>query len=82
MGIPKALREVDKLVDNNKVKYVKYQDGAKMYSMGLASFQKIAKEAKAVRKVKGYCLVNTKLVEEYIESTYGEGENDDGKYEK
>ena len=45
-------------------------------------FQKIAKEAKAVRKVKGYCLVNTKLVEEYIESTYGEGENDDGKYEK
>lgn len=36
--------------------------------MGLHSFQSLAKDAGAVRKVKGIVLVNTVKVEEFIES--------------
>jgi len=48
-------------------KYVRYAEGAKLYSMGLHSFQNLAKEAGAVRKMKGVVLVNLDIVNEYIE---------------
>lgn len=48
-------------------KYVRYDEGAMLFSMGLHTFQNIAKEAGAVRKMKGVVLVNLDIVYEYIE---------------
>lgn len=45
-------------------KFVRYKDGAELYSLGIQNFMKIAKETKAVRKV----LVNTEKLDEYIDS--------------
>ena len=49
-------------------KYVRYKDGAELYSLGIQNFMKIAKEAGAVRKICGTVLVNTEKLDEYIDS--------------
>ncbi len=41
----------------DKKKYVRYPEGAEMYSMGLSKFQQIAKDAKAIYKVGRLVLV-------------------------
>lgn len=48
-------------------KYVRYKEGAERYSMGIQSFMKIAKEAKAVRKIRNMVLVNTEELDKYLE---------------
>ena len=40
-------------------KYVRYSDGAKMYSMGKTKFQELAKEAQACYKIGQLVVVNT-----------------------
>ena len=52
---------------NNK-KFVRYKAGAKMYSMGLTKFQELAKEAKACYKLGQLVLVNTEILDKYLES--------------
>jgi len=49
-------------------KYVRYSDGAELYSMGIQSFMRIAKEAKAVYKIRGIALVNTEEMDKYLAS--------------
>ncbi len=49
-------------------KFVRYEEGAKKYSMGLSKFQTLAKEAKATYKVDKLVLVNCELFEKYLES--------------
>lgn len=39
-----------------------------LYSMGLHSFQELAKEANAVYHVKRIVLVNTEVIDEYMEN--------------
>ena len=50
-----------------KNKFVRYQDGAKMYSMGMTKFQEVAKDAKACYKIGQLVLVNTEILDEYLE---------------
>ena len=38
-------------------KFVRYSDGAKMYSMGMTKFQEVAKDAKACYKIGQFVLV-------------------------
>ena len=64
----KPIENLDEMVKNKKKKYVRYAEGAELYSMGLHSFQSLAKDAGAIRKVKGVVLVNTEKIEEFIES--------------
>ncbi|MDD3141161.1 MAG: DUF6462 family protein [Lachnospiraceae bacterium] len=64
----KKIENLEELIKENKKKYVRYAEGAELYSMGLHSFQSLAKDAGAVRKVKGVVLVNTEKVDEFIES--------------
>ena len=52
-------------MDNKK--FVRYQEGAKMYSMGLTKFQELAKEAKACYKMGQLVLVNTEIIDKYLE---------------
>lgn len=52
---------------NNK-RFVRYADGAEMYSMSLSKFQQLAKDAKACYKVNQLVLVNLDIVDEYLET--------------
>ena len=45
-------------------KFVRYEEGAKKYSMGLSKFQSLAREAKATYKVES-CACNCDLFEKY-----------------
>ena len=49
-------------------KWVRYDEGAAMFSMGIHSFRDLAKEAKAVYRIKRISLVNTEIVDEYLEN--------------
>ena len=49
-------------------KFVRYEEGAKLYSMGLHTFQDLTKEAGAVYHVKRIVLVNTEIIDEYLET--------------
>ena len=71
MDMPRARKEVkniEELIKSKKKKYVRYAEGAELFSMGLHSFQSLAKDAGAVRKVKGCVLVNLEKVEQFVES--------------
>ena len=46
----------------NMQKFVRYAEGAKMYSMGLSKFQELAKDAQACYKV------GTEILDEYLET--------------
>ncbi|MCR5235821.1 MAG: hypothetical protein K6E34_01295 [Lachnospiraceae bacterium] len=56
-----------KNLSGGKKKWVRYDEGAIMYSMGIHSFEKLAKDAKAVYRVNRIVLVNTEKVDEYME---------------
>ena len=47
--------------------YVRYDEGAELYSMCKNTFIKLAAEAGAVYKINRLSLVNTKIFEEYLE---------------
>ena len=49
-------------------KFVRYKEGAELYSMGHCKFEQLSKEAGAVYKIDGICLVNCQIFEEYLES--------------
>jgi len=49
-------------------KFVRYEEGAQIYSMGLHSFQDLAKEAGAIYRLKRIVLVNTEVIDEYLEN--------------
>ena len=49
-------------------KFVRYDEGAKKYSMGLSKFQTMAREARATYKIDKMVLVNCELFEKYLET--------------
>lgn len=59
---------MDELIKGGKKKYVRYAEGAELYSVGRHTFEKLAKDAGAVRKVNGVVLVNTEKLDAFIES--------------
>lgn len=60
--------DIERLVENGQKKFVRYDEGAALYSLGLHTFQEIAKEAGAIYKVKRCVLVNIAKVDEYLEN--------------
>lgn len=49
-------------------RFVRYKDGAEMYSMSLSKFQQLAKDANACYKVNQLVLVNLDILDEYLET--------------
>ena len=49
-------------------KYVQYDEGAALYSMGLNTFQRLAKEAQATVRVGRSVWVNLDLFEKYFQT--------------
>lgn len=52
---------------NNK-RFVRYSEGAEMYSMSVSKFMQLAKDAKACYKVNQQVLVNLDIIDEYLET--------------
>ena len=49
--------DLEKLVKGGRKKFVRYEEGAQLYSMGLHTFQELAKDAKAVLRYASCFLV-------------------------
>ncbi len=64
--IPKE--KLEKMVLSGGKKFVSYNEGAELLSLGLHSFEELAKDAKAVYKIKRRALVNIQLVYDYLEA--------------
>ena len=60
--------EMEKTLQYGRKKFVRYDEGAKIYSMGLHTFQDLAKEAGAIYRIKRVVLVNTDIIDEYLEN--------------
>ena len=49
-------------------KYVRYAEGAELYSMSVSKFMQMAKDAKACYKVNQLVLVNLEIIDQYLET--------------
>ena len=58
-------------IENGQKLYIRYNEGAELYSLGLHTFMDLAKEADAIRKIRGVVLVNVRVLNQYIEDMYG-----------
>jgi thiamine pyrophosphate-dependent acetolactate synthase large subunit-like protein len=52
---------------NNK-RFVRYAEGAEIYSMSVSKFMQLAKDAKACYKVNQLVLVNLDIIDRYLET--------------
>ena len=69
VGIPEKTRRLILLQHNmNKKRFIRYKEGAELYSMCQSKFEKMAKEAHAIYKLDKLVLVNCDIFEEYLET--------------
>lgn len=54
--------------DGKGKKFVRYKEGSEMYSMCQKTFEKLAHNANAVYKINKVALVNTEVLEKYLET--------------
>lgn len=52
----------------NSKRFVRYKEGAEMYSMCQSKFEDMAREAGAIYKLNKLVLVNCEIFEEYLET--------------
>ena len=52
----------------NPKKFVRYKQGAELYSMCQSKFEQLAKDAGACYKINKLVLVNLELIDKYLES--------------
>lgn len=52
----------------NRKRFVRYKEGAEIYSMSVRKFQDMAKDAGAIYKVGKMVLVNCELFDQYMET--------------
>ncbi|MBQ5674099.1 MAG: hypothetical protein IIV45_03275 [Lachnospiraceae bacterium] len=64
----KDIPQMEKMVRERRKKFVRYDEGAQLYSMGLHTFQNLAKDAGAIYRVKRVVLVNLDIIDEYLEA--------------
>lgn len=57
-----------KEIKSNMKKFVRYSEGAMLYSMSLSKFMQLAKDAKACYKVNQLVLVNLEIIDNYLET--------------
>ncbi|PLT87025.1 DUF6462 family protein [Mediterraneibacter gnavus] len=60
--------ELEKMVRDRRKKFVRYEEGAQIYSMGFNTFKQLAKDAGAVYHIKRVVLVNLEIIDEYLEA--------------
>lgn len=52
----------------DKKRFVRYKEGAELYSMSQPKFEQLAKDAGAIYKLNKLVLVSVDIFEEYLES--------------
>lgn len=62
------IERLEKLITDGGKKFISYKEGAELLSLGLHSFEDLAKDAKAVYKIRGRSMINIQLVYEYMEA--------------
>lgn len=62
----RKIENLEELVLSGRKHYVRYDEGADLYKMGIHGFQHMAWEACAVRKIDGICIVNINVVQEFL----------------
>ena len=60
------MEKIKKQVASGSKRWVRYNEGAELYSVGLHTFEKMAKDAKAVYKVGNIILVDTQKLDQFI----------------
>jgi hypothetical protein len=71
MKMQRRKQELEELKDQVRKrgkKFVSYREGADLYSLGLHTFEKLAKDANAIYRVKGRVLINIEIIDEYMET--------------
>ncbi|HCM91480.1 MAG TPA: hypothetical protein DIS78_02785 [Lachnospiraceae bacterium] len=71
----KDVEKIKRLVAEGSKRWVRYDEGALLYSVGIHTFQKLARDAKACYKVSGVTLIDTQKLDRFIEAF--EMEDDD-----
>ena len=61
------LESLRTMVRSDGKKFVRLDEGAALYSIGLNTFRDIARDAGAIYRVKRIVLVNTELIDEFLE---------------
>lgn len=59
--------EVRELIKDGRKKFVRLDEGAILYSMGKSTFRQLAVDANAMYHIKKITLVNTQIIDEYLE---------------
>ena len=54
--------------DKKKTRFVRYKEGAALYSMCQTKFERLAKDANAIYKIDKLVLVNTDILDDYLET--------------
>lgn len=74
MGYARSLTQerVEHLVMNGGKKFVSYKEGAELLSIGLHSFEELAKDANAIYRIKRRTLVNIQMVYDFMEAFHEE----------
>ena len=68
----KPIENLEELVYSKRKKYVKYSEGAVLYSMSVNTFRKLARDAKAVYKINRIVLVDINKVDQLLEAFHVE----------
>lgn len=63
-----TIENLEEKVTGKLKKFVRFPEGAQLYSMGLHTFEELAREAGAVYKIRRIALVNTEIFEEFLEN--------------
>ncbi len=66
------LESLRTMVRSDGKKFVRLDEGAALYSIGLNTFRDIARDAGAIYRVKRIVLVNTELIDEFLETFHEE----------
>ena len=66
------LESLRTMVKSDGKKFVRLDEGAALYSIGLNTFMDIARDAGAIYRVKRIVLVNTELIDEFLETFHEE----------
>jgi len=66
MKTRKRMVDLKETVGNGRKKWVRYDEGAELYSMGLHTFQKYAKDAGAAYRIGNIVLVDTEAFDQFI----------------
>ena len=54
--------------EKKKSHFVRYKEGAELYCMSQSKFERLAKDANAIYKVDKLVLVNTDILDDYLET--------------